>query len=116
MIRIGSHQVGIQDGFVSLFDHWAARTRMWDGSGERTERIEVQFGEPFRRVPSLQLSIAVIDADNDSYLRLNLRAEDVTPAGFTIAADTWEDTRIARLGVRWQAIGAVAEADELWDV
>ncbi|RED18646.1 H-type lectin domain-containing protein [Pontivivens insulae] len=116
MKRLNSHQIGIDEGFVSLFDHWAQTTVMWDGAGERTVRATVSFDEPFAEPPTVSLSIAVLDADNESYLRLNLRTEDVTTTDFTIAADTWEDTRIARLGMRWTAIGVLVDTDELWDV
>ena len=116
MKRFNAHQIGILDGFVSVFDHWGASTVMWDGAGERTVRAKVAFDTPFATPPAVTISISVLDADNASYLRLNLRTEEVSGAGFTVAVDTWEDTRIARLGVTWQAIGEMPDAEDIWDV
>lgn len=116
MRRIDTNWLGVAEGFVTLFDHWADATEMWDGIGERQVRQAITFEGSFASVPVVQLSATLIDAHSDTYLRLNMRAEDVTEQGFTLAVDIWDDTRIARLGVSWQALGPLDDPDEIWDV
>ncbi|WP_316015034.1 H-type lectin domain-containing protein [Roseobacter sp. HKCCA0434] len=116
MRRIDTNWLGVADGFVTLFDHWQEPSEMWEGVGERQVRAVVTFERPFTAPPSVTLSTNLIDAHSGPYLRLNLRAEDVAESGFTLIADTWDDTRIARLGVRWQALGPLTDPDEVWDV
>ncbi len=116
MKRLSSTLVGVEDGFVLLFDHFEVETEMWSGTGNRTVEKKVFFSESFEDAPSVTVAPTLIDAHNAAYLRLNLRVEEVAPDGFTIAADIWEDTRIARLGLRWQAIGALGDPEETWDV
>ena len=90
---------------------------MWVGKGKRWARSPVQFDRPFRVTPSVQLSIAMIDAASDRNLRLELGVEDLSPDGFTAVAHTWSDTRIGRLSLSWTAMGGRQDQGEpLWDV
>ena len=47
---------------------------------------------------------------------MKLQAIDITESGFTASFETWDDTRIARMHVTWQAIGEAIYPDEIWDV
>ena len=47
---------------------------------------------------------------------MKLQAIDITESGFTACFETWDDTRIARMHVMWQAIGEAIDPDEIWDV
>lgn len=47
-------------------------------------------------------------------MRMDFFAEDITATGFRAVFKTWGDTKIARLQMAWQAIGEVADPDELW--
>lgn len=116
MRRIDTNWLGVAEGFVTLFDHWETATDMWDGVGERQVRHPIQFDGTFASVPVVQLAPTLIDAHSDTYLRLNMRAEEVTETGFMLTVDIWDDTRIARLGVNWQALGPLDDPDEIWDV
>ena len=99
-----------------MFDHWADATDMWDGLGERRVEKPVAFGGAFAPIPVVHLSPTLIDAHSDTYLRLNIRAEEISETGFVMAVSVWDDTRIARLGIDWQALGPLDDPDEKWDV
>jgi hypothetical protein len=43
---------------------------------------------------------------------MKLLAIDITQTGFTASFETWDDTRITRIHITWQAI----DPDEIWDV
>lgn len=116
MRRIDTNWLGVAEGYVTLFDHWSEPTEMWEGIGSRQVRVPITFEGVFAAVPVVQLSATLIDAHSDTYLRLNIRAEELTEAGFILTADIWDDTRIARLGVNWQALGPLDDPDEIWDV
>jgi len=116
MRRIDTNWLGVAEGYVTMFDHWSEATQMWDGIGERQVRTPIVFEGRFASIPVLHLSPTLIDAHSDTYLRLNIRAEDVSEDGFTLTVDVWDDTRIARLGVNWQALGPLDDPDEKWDV
>ena len=105
MNNVNPLTLAIDGGVVEIFDHIENKGPMWTGSGKRWARAVVSFDEPFSRPPTVQLSIAVIDADSSRNLRFELHAEDVTERGFTAVAHTWNDTRIGRLQVNWTAIG-----------
>ncbi len=109
--------LAIDNGVAQVFDHIENSGPMWAGRGKRWARVVVAFGETFNKPPTVQLSIAMIDADSNRNLRLELFAEDVTETGFTAVAHTWSDTRIGRLQVNWTAIGtADAELPGAWQV
>ncbi|MEM7213525.1 MAG: H-type lectin domain-containing protein, partial [Pseudomonadota bacterium] len=107
----------IDGGVAKVFDHIENQGPMWSGSGKRWARAVVSFPDPFSQPPTVQLSIAVIDADTSRNLRLDLHTEDVTSDGFTAVVHTWSDTRIGRLQLNWTAIGSRIEgATPMWDV
>ena len=116
MRRIDTNWLGVAEGHVTLFDHWVDATEMWEGIGPRQVRYPVAFDGAFAAPPVIHLSATLIDAHSGHYLRLSLRAEEIGLTGFILVADTWEDTRIARLGVNWQALGPLDDPDEKWDV
>ena len=109
--------MAIDSGKVQMFDHIDAEGPMWSGSGKRWARMSVRFDTPFSLPPTVQLSIAMIDADSGRNLRLELITEDLSPEGFTAVAHTWSDTRIGRLQLNWTAIGNRSSSVEpLWNV
>ena len=116
MRRIDTNWLGVAEGHVTLFDHWVDATEMWEGIGPRQVRLPLEFDGTFAALPVIHLAPTLIDAHSDHFLRLNIRAEEVTETGFTLVADVWEDTRIARLGVDWQALGPLDDPEEKWDV
>ena len=114
MLKVRSTLFGIDQGEIALFDHFDAETEMWTGSGVRDVEQPVAFSEAFEQVPGVHLSISLIDADTDAFMRLRIGARDVTRHGFTARCEVWGDTRIARLMVSWQATGALDDAEEYW--
>jgi hypothetical protein len=48
-------------------------------------------------------------------VRMDVQAEAVNAQGFAAVFRTWGDTRIARVRVGWQAIGAASHPDN-WQV
>jgi hypothetical protein len=103
-----------QDSLL-LFDHVETRGPMWCGDGRREVAASVPFHRPFSGVPSVQVSIRMIDGDAKSNLRLDLSVSEVDAARFIVTARTWSDTRIGRLAVSWFAIGErAAEDEDVW--
>ena len=115
MKRLRNHLIGIDQGDTVLFSDFADGGVMWTGRGQRERRREIKFSEPFRTVPTVQLSISMWDVDNDTPSRADVSAEDVTLDGFTLVFKTWGDTRVARVRASWMAMGEVRQEDD-WDV
>lgn len=108
---IGS--VSSASGTSLLFDHIESSGPMWADRGERWVDKFIHFDTPFDRPPHVMMSIEMIDADNSTNLRLQLRAEDIKRHGFKAVAYTWSDTRIGRLSISWIALGKMGSE---WDV
>ena len=85
----------------SLLEGWT----LLEGSGTRTFRSPVVFEHSFSSPPVVHLGVVGLDAGKDDNLRLRVRAEDVTSAGFTIVTETWLHTRIWSVDVSWLAVG-----------
>jgi hypothetical protein len=115
MQKFDAHSIGVAQGDVILFSDFDNDGPMWTGEGKREARHTVTFPEAFRGVPSVTLSFSMLDLSNDAYLRADLQSDAVTADGFDIVFRTWGDSRIARIRVAWQAIGAVNH-DDAWDI
>lgn len=115
MKKLRNHLIGIDQGEAPVVDDFADGGEMWTGQGTRERRHPITFSEPFRSPPAVQCSISMWDVDTGANLRGDVTSEAVTEAGFEIVFRTWSDTRIARLRVRWMAIGELRH-DEDWTV
>ena len=115
MKRFDTHPVGVEQGDVVLFSDFEDGGEMWTGTGARERRRKVAFSEPFRSVPAVQTSVSLWDVDTKSAMRAEVKAENVTPAGFEIVFRTWLDTKVARVRVAWLAIGELPSEDD-WDL
>lgn len=115
MKRLENHLIGIDQGSVLLFSDFEDGGAMWNGTGPRAVRRSVRFSEPFRSPPSVLLGLEMWDNDQGSNQRGDIGAEAVTEAGFDIVFKTWGDTRIARLRIRWTALGPLAHDDD-WQI
>lgn len=115
MKRLDSHLVGIEQGDVILFSDFEDDGPMWKGDGPRSARRGIVFSEAFLEPPAVTLHLSMIDMSNDAYIRCDLQPDEVSKTGFDIVFRTWEDTRVARIRVAWQAIGALRSPDH-WDV
>lgn len=101
-------------GSLLLFSDFVDDGEMWSGSGDRFVRRTVTFDEAFKQPPMVHVGIEMWDTDSSFNQRLDIRATDVTPEGFTIEFRTWDNSRIARLRAGWLAIGPVPHVDD-WD-
>jgi hypothetical protein len=115
MQRLSSFAIGVDQGNVSLFSDFEAGGPMWVGHGSRTARARVTFSEPFAAVPAVTVGLSLWDFAHETNTRADLSTENVTEEGFTILFRTWNDTRIARVRVSWQAIGPLKD-DDLWEI
>jgi hypothetical protein len=107
--------VGIEDGSIILFSDYQDGGAMWTGHGPRELRRVVDFSEPFRDIPVVQVSISMWDMDQKTNQRADISAEMINPEGFVIVFRTWGDTRVARIRADWLAMGPIGHEDD-WDI
>ncbi|MGB0799525.1 MAG: H-type lectin domain-containing protein, partial [Planktomarina sp.] len=113
--RLRNHYIGVTQGDLVLFSDFDNGGPMWSETGPREVRKFVEFEEAFRSAPTVQVGLSMWDLDNQTNLRADIKAENVTDAGFDLVFRTWSDTRIARVRANWMAIGELNHADE-WDL
>lgn len=115
MRRLDSHPLGIDQGDVVLFSDFENDGEMWAGTGPRECRKHVEFSQPYRTPPVVQLSISLWDVKTTTAFRAEVVARDVTEQGFDIVFRTWADTRVARIRAAWTAIGTLPHDDD-WEL
>ncbi|MGR3586550.1 MAG: H-type lectin domain-containing protein, partial [Pseudooceanicola nanhaiensis] len=111
MKKLRNHLIGVDQGEVAIVSDYDDGGEMWTGTGQRERRRHVRFAEAFRTAPAVQCTVAMWDVADGTNQRGDVAAESVTGEGFELVFRTWSDTRIARLRVRWMAIGELAHAD-----
>lgn len=72
----------------------------------RSFSVDVFFATPFSSIPVVQLGLTGFDVDQRDSGRVTLKAEQITPQGFTAIISTWSATRIHAVEFNWLAIGA----------
>lgn len=112
MLRFNRHEIGISTGEAVVVSDFDENGPMWTGQGDRVSRCPVRFDESYLTPPTVHLSPSMWDLDVGTNQRGDLSAENVTSSGFDIVFRTWGDTRVARLRVRWMALGAVPDEDD----
>ena len=80
-----------------------------------SNKIGIQSGT-FTMFSDIDKAGEMWDVHSETNFRMKLQAIDITESGFTACFETWDDTRIARMHVTWQAIGEAIDPDEIWDV
>jgi hypothetical protein len=115
MKKLYSSVTGIDQGSVQLFSDFEDGGEMWSGQGERERWIPVEFSEPFSQIPSVFITLELLDLHSGANHRIVMVAENITSAGFDAILRTWGDTRIARARAAWIAIGEV-KSDDDWDI
>lgn len=115
MKKIASHQIGIDSGDILLFSDFENDGMMWAGKGPRLVRRKVAFSDAYAATPNVTLQLSMVDMSNDAFIRADLQTENITTTDFEIVFRTWEDSRVARIRVAWQSIGAVASEDS-WEL
>ncbi|WP_136441825.1 H-type lectin domain-containing protein [Pacificoceanicola onchidii] len=107
--------IGVDQGNDEVFSDFASGGDMWTGHGSRERRKRIKFSEPFRSVPSVQVSLSLWDMDQGANVRADIAAENVTETHFDLVFRTWSDTRVARVRMSWTAIGEVTSEDD-WEL
>ncbi|WP_210877741.1 H-type lectin domain-containing protein [Roseovarius autotrophicus] len=105
--------IGVAQGDEVLFTDYAHGGKMWTGAGARERRKHIAFRAAFRAAPMVHVALSLWDTDSGTNARMDISAENVTTEGFDVVFRTWGDTRVARVRVRWMAIGA-AHHDDDW--
>ncbi|KAF8429812.1 hypothetical protein EV426DRAFT_582916 [Tirmania nivea] len=70
----------------------------------RTEG-SVYFHQKFTSVPTVIVSLSSADLSHNHNFRLGVYATNVNLEGFTVHADTWDDSVVYACGISWLAIG-----------
>jgi hypothetical protein len=112
MIKFNKTAIGIDQGEDVLFSDYEDGGEMWTGSGARERRHKVKFSERFKDVPAVHISLSLWDMDSATNARADVAAEKVTDKGFEVVFRTWADTRVARVRIRWMAIGEAYHEDD----
>lgn len=115
MQRLRNHLVGVDQGEVLLFSDFSTNGAMWSETGPREVRTKVSFSEAFRHPPTVTVGISMWDVDSSSNLRTDIKADNITRAGFEIVFKTWGDSKLARMRASWLAIGELHQPGD-WPV
>jgi hypothetical protein len=115
MKKLYSSVTGIDQGSVQLFSDFEDNGEMWSGDGDRERMVPVLFSEVFKTVPSVFITLELLDLHSGANHRTVTLAENITEQGFDAVLRTWGDTRIARARATWLAIGEV-KGDEDWEI
>jgi hypothetical protein len=76
-----------------------------EGTGVRSVQIMVLFDKPFESAPTVTLGVTGFDISNQNGVRLTVKVEKVTIAGFVIRVSTWADSKIFSVNGDWFAFG-----------
>ena len=111
------HQaIGIDQGDEVLFADYADGGEMWTGKGARERRKTIRFATAFKDVPAVHVGLSLWDMDSAANPRADISTDHVTRERFDIVFRTWSETRVARVRVRWMAIGAAFHEDDWTDI
>ena len=115
MRRFESGMFGIDHGDVVLFSDFEDDGQMWRGDGPRQSRAQVVFSQAYSTAPHVQVSISMWDISNNTNIRADVQAENITVTGFDIVFRTWADTQVARVRVAWTSFGQMPH-DDGWEL
>lgn len=101
--EISSHNsraYGVVDSGV-----WDTReVRAWFNLQTQTH-ARINFSKTFETTPTVTVSICSLDTSNLGNSRVKVFATNVDAKGFTVHADTWQDSKLFSCGVSWLAVG-----------
>jgi len=115
MRRFDKGMIGVDHGEVVLFSDFEDDGQMWRGDGPRQSRAQVLFSKAYETPPHVQVSMSMWDISNNTNIRADVQAQDITEAGFTIVFRTWADTQVARVRVAWTSFGELPH-DDGWEL
>lgn len=79
----------------------------WNRNGNgRYIYKDVRFSKPYVRSPMISLSINSLDTHRGSNLRLHAALLNVNERGFRVQCETWDDTHVYEMSVRWASVVA----------
>ena len=93
MRKLESNVIGIDQGDVVLFSDFEHDGQMLTGEGSRNTRMAVTYSEQYSFVPSVYVSISMLDVSNSGNSRSDVQAENITDIGFDIVFRTWATQR-----------------------
>jgi len=88
-----------------LFNHYDGGWPLWSGNGDRILKVPFKFDLEFKEAPLVLVTLSGIDADSNTNLRYEIKAENISPLGFEAVFVTWNDSKFARGSISWTAIG-----------
>ena len=115
MKKISNSAIGIDQGDDALFSDFEIGGEMWTGKGPRERRKKLRFSRAFQKPPSVFVSLSMWDMDTATNSRADISAEEITTKGFEVVFRTWGDTKVARVRVRWMAVGPLPNDDD-WEL
>ena len=112
MKTLKNHLIGIDNGDVVMFSDFESGGKMWTGDGARKVTKAIKFSQSYKDVPMVNCWLSMWDVSNDTFGRMDVQAENITPEGFKIVFRTWGDTKVARVRVAWQSMGEMPHDDD----
>jgi len=74
-------------------------------SGSRTYIVKIDFKKTFKQIPTVEVSLKMIDVWNGAGSRVSISSQNVTDTGFDLVFHTWSDTIVYAIGATWIAYG-----------
>ena len=68
-----------------------------------SKAYHISFPNQYRKIPSVSVSLAGVDAEKSTNLRVQLSAIRITTTSFDVDFKTWDDTKIYQLKFTWIA-------------
>ena len=66
---------------------------------------KVTFQSPFEQAPTVSFGLYHLDNEWNKNLRIDTAVSGVTTTGFQISINTWDDTILYGVQIRWMACG-----------
>ncbi len=75
------------------------------GTGARTSTIFISFDDPFDSPPNVVLNLTGYEMKpgTDGAIRVSLKTDKITKAGFLIKVHTWGDSQVTAVSGTWMA-------------
>ncbi len=75
------------------------------GTGARTSTIFIAFDDPFDSTPNVVLNLTGYELlpGKDGAIRVSVKTDKITKAGFMIKVHTWGDSQVTAVSGTWMA-------------
>ncbi|CAL1540658.1 unnamed protein product [Lymnaea stagnalis] len=73
------------------------------GLNARSRMVYVKFTKTFSKLPTVVCNLHALDADKGTNTRFKYYARDLTTAGFNLYCETWWDTLLHGIDIKWRA-------------